>query len=240
MEKVIKLSLIISIAINAVLIGLVSTQVEPRLTLFAGKNWTGLNLSLLSQDRSELEPEGFDNMAQSLCAVGTWLFYDLPYYNANETAYMNYLHAPNGTSIYCSNFDSVFSNKTSSIRFVGSPKSITAETLTLYAKTYFQGQSEYFTGDYSSPSLSETVSSLIITGSSPWTVFDRKGYSGTSWCIVPSGSNETTPAFVVDIRSQGIPHGTIRSFKKGCLNSTAVEVNIQKISPGLHRGGILY
>ncbi|CAG7721705.1 unnamed protein product, partial [Allacma fusca] len=25
-------------------------------------------------------------MAQSLCAVGTWLFYDLPYYNANETA----------------------------------------------------------------------------------------------------------------------------------------------------------
>lgn len=60
----------------------------------------------------------------------------------------------------------------SSLRFVGSPVSLNTDTITLYEGTAFTGN-EYYT-EYDAATLGPlamSVSSLVITGLSPWTVY---------------------------------------------------------------------
>lgn len=60
----------------------------------------------------------------------------------------------------------------SSLRYVGSSVSLNTDTITLYEGTAFTGN-EYYT-EYDAASLGPlagSVSSLVITGPSPWTVY---------------------------------------------------------------------
>merc|ERR1711942_615672 len=64
-----------------------------------------------------------------------------------------------------------------------------ADTLTVYEGEYFTGNEFYCTSDCGNlGNLDLDASSMIITGTSPWTVYDGQNYSGNAICVYP---NET-------------------------------------------------
>lgn len=130
-----------------------------------------------------------------------------------------------GRDNYCVNLRTL-AGRVSSIRYAGAPKDYRTDSLTLYQHDYFQGQEEYITSEVPNLTLVGNHQSIIITGNSPWTVFDRPNYQGNSICLkVPD--TDYTPSFISDLQNvdPSIPHGSIRSVRKGCVghfNGTVV------------------
>jgi len=59
------------------------------------------------------------------------------------------------------------------------------------------------------------VSSFVITGTAPWTVYDEPNSQGKSITFKPKYSANFHPAFVVDVAQFGINPNTIRSVRQG-------------------------
>ena len=131
-------------------------------------------------------------------------------YNSGAKGGQEFVFGPNN---FCVDLKAT-AGKTSSVRYAGSPNDYRADTLTFYEGTYFQGYEEYTFQDLSQ--LQRGPSSLIITGLSPWTVYDQNNFNGESVCIYPPKSDNFTPAFVTDLKTIGIPYNTIHSARKGC------------------------
>jgi len=133
---------------------------------------------------------------------------------------MEYVFGPNQ---FCGNFRTV-GRVVSSVRFAGSAQDYRSDTITLYEGTYFQGEEEYtFTDLPSLDRLGGNHASLILTGSTPWTVYDNTNYQGNSVCLYPPQSSDYTPYFLSDTTSVSIPYGTIKSLRKGCWGQKVSE-----------------
>ncbi len=98
------------------------------------------------------------------------------------------------------------------------PKDYRDDSLTLYQFDYFQGQEEYTLTEIPNLNLIGNHQSIIITGNSDWTVYDRPQYQGNTVCLKVPEPGNSTPSFISDLQNvdPSIPHGSIRSVRKGC------------------------
>jgi len=203
-----------------------------RAVLYDQANGQGNYVVLPETYIDDLGKASFDNRARSVCVTGIWLFYqDISYNNAGGRA-MEYVF---GRDNYCVNFLTI-GGTVSSARYAGSPKDYRTDSLTLYKYDYFQGQEEYILNQAANLNLIDNHQSIIITGNAHWTIFDQPSYRGNSVCLLVPDPGSSTPAFLSNLESipgvaQRIPHGSIRSVRKGCVNQFN-NVTLQAFSDG--------
>jgi len=131
---------------------------------------------------------------------------------------MEYVFGPNN---FCVNYNNI-GGLVTSVRFAGSPRDYRADTFTLYQDDYFQSKEEYTITDLPVVDMIGNHKSIIITGASPWTVYDRTYYAGNAICLYPPESTNYQPALIVDTLDVSIPHGSIQSVRKGCFGKKVV------------------
>jgi hypothetical protein len=193
---------------------------DQRVTLYSGSDCTGSFLTISAQYANDLTTNGWNNFAYSARLTGVWNFYDLVNFNANNNAVMEYAFGPNQ---FCINFNNLRARVTS-LRFSGSPNDYRSNTLTLYKGTYFQDQEEYYIANQANVVLQQHAS-LVITGSSAWTLYDQPSYRGNAICVYPP-DNRYTPALVFDLTSIDVPHNKIRSVAIGCYGKKIVRPSV--------------
>lgn len=187
-------------------------QYASRATLYEGFNQQGNYLVIPQTYAPNLSLNGFDNLANSVCVTGMWIFYVNYLFNAQPSG-VEYVFGPNN---FCTNFATV-GGYVSSARFAGSPNDYRSDSFTLYQYDYFQGEEEYTYADLPTLQLSGNHQSIIITGASAWTIFDQPNYQGNSICLFPEPSSDYKPYIISDTSSISVPHGSIKSVRKGCV-----------------------
>ncbi|XP_021949096.1 uncharacterized protein LOC110846597 [Folsomia candida] len=192
---------------------IIGQQVQQRAILYESRNQLGEYIIIPQTYAPDLQQNNFDNRAQSVCVTGMWIFYVNSIYNTGDLSGVEYVF---GSSNFCTNLVTV-GGYVSSARFAGSPQDFRSDTFTLYAEDYFQGDEEYTFADLPNLNLAGNHKSIIITGASPWTVYDQPGYIGNSICLYPEPSSEYKPYLITDVSQVQIPHGTIRSVRRGCV-----------------------
>jgi len=211
----------LTILVLAATVALSSAQFQSTATLYNSYGGTGPFVNLPNtQFVPDLAVYGFDNAAYSVCLTGTWLFFDQRNFNLNGNAAMEYVFEPRSA---CVDFAGLGGYVTSA-KFVGSAQDYRQESITFYQNVFFQGNEEYAVNDLANLNLAGAISSLIVTGQSSWTVYDRPNYQGNAICLTPAPSPNYEPAFVEDTinTSPSIPHGTISSVRRGCFSLKSV------------------
>ncbi|XP_053631628.1 uncharacterized protein [Cherax quadricarinatus] len=131
----------------------------------------------------------FDNQISSVTVTGIWIFYERANFAAGTSVY--WVHGFN----YFTNFDGGYDNAFSSLRYGGSTSCLNCDTWTVYLDLYFSGSEYYGTTDTASlGSLQKEVSSILLTGISPWTFYNGPSYTGSSVCLYPSTDQDTDGA----------------------------------------------
>jgi len=167
---------------------------------------------------SALRNYNFDNKIDSCCVTGIWLLYAEESYNSASTGSANWWVYGNNN---CINVPQGFENKASSLRFTGAPDDWTASTINMYYNEYFIGDEEYSYNDVSSVLRDNAAKSVIVTGCQPWTVYDRRGYTGNCKCLYPENTSTCKPGFYSTESSLGYMARSISSARKGCYCSQA-------------------
>jgi len=208
-------------ALALLLVGLTQTLAQSqRAVLYEGRNSGGEYLIVPQSYVPNLAQYNFDNRVNSVCVTGTWVLYVNNDYNINNFAGVEFVFGPNN---YCTNLQTI-GGYVSSVRFVGSANDYRSDTITIFEGDYFQGAEEYSFIDMPNLALAGNHKSIIITGTAAWTVYDSVNYGGNSICLYPPTSNDYRPYFISDVISVSIPHGTIRSVRKGCWGKASDNV----------------
>ena len=202
--------------------GVTSAATNQYTDLYDYTNQGGTRLRLTDYAPT-LTGNNFDNRVSSLCVTGVWLLYADQNYNVNNIGASNYwLFGDN----YCTNVPSQFSDKASSVRFTGAPDAWKADTLNIYVNDYFIGAEEYTYGDITEFKNNDRTRSIVVTGCSPWTLYEHSYYKGLCKCVYPASSSSCEPGFYTKESDLGYLARTVSSARKGCYcNSKAYPVN---------------
>jgi len=184
-----------------------------RAVLYDQYNGNGDYIVISERYVENLDDEGFDDRTRSVCVTGIWLFYQNNGFNTQGVSGVEYVFGQN----YCITLP-ILAGRVSSIRYAGNSKDYRTDSLTLYQFEYFQGQEEYTLSQLPDLNLIGNHQSIIITGNSYWTLYDRPNYSGSAICLKVPDPGSSIPSFISDLQSANpaIPHGSIRSVRKGC------------------------
>lgn len=174
----------------------------------------------------------FDNVIDSVKQTGMWIYYENYDYNVSP-GYSYFVH---GIDISV-NFPPQYCDLTSSLRFVGSMEVLNADTITFYEGTSFTAR-EYYTevdtADFGQ--MAGTISSLIVTGLSPWTVYSGPNFSGLSFCVyadtdhdVGSNGEVFDLGIYPNMDSLNSPDNSIYSVRKGCWAGRKVKAPELKV-----------
>ncbi|XP_018010994.1 uncharacterized protein LOC108668316 [Hyalella azteca] len=167
---------------------------------------------------------GLDNVIKRVCLTGHWLLYSSISYAGNGTRYR-------GINT-CYNLST--STSISSLRYAGSPYGIDDVYFNLYNTSDYGGNE--FKGNTNTETvvaLDMEVSSLIISGQSPWTFFTGLKFTGQSACVHPiySYSNNGISMhyyYELSITNLGLPDNSIRSVARGCLSNNVYRNELQQ------------
>nr|XP_053631619.1 uncharacterized protein LOC128687988 isoform X2 [Cherax quadricarinatus] len=181
----------------------------------------------------------FDNQISSVTVTGIWIFYERANFAAGTSVY--WVHGFN----YFTNFDGGYDNAFSSLRYGGSTSCLNCDTWTVYLDLYFSGSEYYGTTDTASlGSLQKEVSSILLTGISPWTFYNGPSYTGSSVCLYPSTDQDTDGAGSVlniglypDVTSVGIYDNSIQSVRKGCWSKKVIRAAAEVKAQGKAHNG---
>lgn len=145
---------------------------------------------------------------------------------------MEYVFEP---TTRCVNFYDI-SGYISSVKYVGTDNDYRQDTITFYEYTYFQATEEYLQYDMPNLSLRGRIASLIITGSSSWTIYDKSNYGGNAICLQPEYSPNYAPAFVPDTLKidPTVPHGSIQSVRRGCYTDKVIKIAKDSVNSHVH------
>ncbi|XP_050728585.1 uncharacterized protein LOC127004613 isoform X2 [Eriocheir sinensis] len=175
---------------------------------FAGNEW-------------DLSQTYVDNDIESVNQTGMWIYYENYNFNGDEPGLVYFGH---GIDIVA-NFPGKFANRASSLSSAGSYARLNADTITLYEGTSFTGKLlsiEYYPDQPSLYDVAGKVSSFIVVGTSPWTIYTGEDYTGNYWCVYATERDTSSDGRVLDvgmfpsIEEAGIPDNSIQSVRKGC------------------------
>ena len=157
---------------------------------------------------SDLADYSFDEKISSCRATGSWILYADLNFNSEDVSMASYWIF--GEDI-CLDVPDLFDNQASSLRFAGSKADWCFASINLYYGPYFSGyESEWIFKDQSSLG-SIGAQSMIVSGSSAWTLHQLEDYQGQAVCVYPSTVGAYLPEFYTNY---GMVVGSIR---KGCF-----------------------
>jgi len=160
-----------------------------------------------------LKNYNFDNKIGSCCLTGIWILYAEEDYNGYSAGSSNWWAYGDN---FCTDVPAQFDNQASSMRFTGAPDDWKYDTLNLYFNDFFIGDEEFTYNDMPQLNYDNRAKSLIVTGCSPWTVYQYDNYKGDAMCVFPSSSSNCTPGFYPSSQSLSTLAGQISSARKGC------------------------
>merc|ERR1712142_618375 len=132
----------------------------------------------------------FDNRIGSCCLTGMWILYGEEDYNGYSTGSSNWWGYGEN---YCVDMPPQFDNQASSLRFVGAPDDWKYDTLNIYFNDFFIGDEEFTLIDMPQLNYDNRAMSVIVTGCSPWTLYESDHFTGSAMCVFPSSSTDCTP-----------------------------------------------
>jgi hypothetical protein len=156
----------------------------------------------------------FDNRISSCCFTGIWLIYADDYYNENNVGAANWWAYGNNM---CTNVPTGFDNAASSLRFTGAPDGWEYDVLNLYFNDFFIGGEEFLYNDAAQLNYDDRARSVIVTGCSPWTLYQYNNYQGNRICVWPANTAACYPGFYTTAQSLGALAGQVSSARKGCF-----------------------
>jgi len=182
---------------------------SPKVVLYTNPSGGGRTFASVAKNYPNLAAVNFDDVAKSACVLGTWIFY-------GDTNYANFSH---GVQVYfskangCITFDQL-SEKVSSIRFAGSEKDFRLDFIDLFAGVFFTGlhlrSNKNTVANITATGLPGTAS-IIVSGTSPWTLYSQENYTGIAKCVYP------TTKFYKNTLEFGLANP--QSLKKGCVTA---------------------
>ncbi|CAL8128163.1 unnamed protein product [Orchesella dallaii] len=201
----------------------VSCLLAPRqVVLYDRTNYGGMSLTLTDYSFNLGTQYNYNDRAQSVCAIGIWIFYDDTSFGRGGSGRVQYV-SNTGSQQYCFNLGDSVRGKLTSVRYGGHVTGLVESTFTLFEYTWFKGVAEEkFTASKPSLSLSSRHQSIIITGTSSWTVYEGLNYTGASKCLSVSGNTN----IITDISSIQIRHSSLRSVRKGCTADADVIIHL--------------
>ncbi|CAL4232451.1 unnamed protein product [Meganyctiphanes norvegica] len=184
------------------------------LELYTGTGQGGASATVVDYNH-DLSSIGFDDLTESICGKGVWIYYENT--NYNNTHHHGWTQVFASGSYSCEDIPETRRNQISSVRYAGTGD-LYDETLTIYHSHNYGGgevmfiREEPYLGDYNNEG-----SSLIITGESPWTVYSHPGFTGDAICLQPHsiGGDYSMGSWNVD--DIGMPNNEISSIQKGCM-----------------------
>jgi len=201
---------------------LLGQQYAPRLVMYGERNEGGEYLIVPHTYVADLRVHNFDDRTQSVCAIGLWFMYVNYNFNENNLSGVEYVFGPNSLP-NCTPLNLIsLGGYVSSVRFAGSAEDYRQDSFTLFQEDWFQGQEEYLTVDTPAIGMAENHKSIVITGSSAFTIFDQVNYAGNSICLYPPGNYR--PYLIENVLDEiDVPYGSIRSVRKGCVSTNKIE-----------------
>jgi len=181
---------------------------------------------------AELWKQSFDNKIESCCFDGFWILYGGDSFN-NATSIQESWWGFG--SSYCTDVPTQFRNGASSLRYVGLSQDWVGDSLNLYTRENYGGMTRVTTQDEGiinfQPGFDNAAQSAIVTGCTPWTLYEYDYYLGNSICL-PAGSGQMTthmgscePAFYSSNSSFGLLAGQVSSMRKGCWTQVMATPN---------------
>lgn len=134
---------------------------------------------------------------------------------------------------YCENVESAFFHRASSAKYVGSTDGYKYDTFNLYQGEYFAGDETFLNNDISQlPANADNQRhSAIVTGCTPWTIYEYDNFEGNSYCLYPADTNNCYPGFFPSGSDLGGLSGKISSVRRGCFskngNQSTMKEHIQ-------------
>ncbi|KAK2725318.1 beta/gamma crystallin domain-containing protein 1-like [Artemia franciscana] len=154
-----------------------------------------ISISGYIQDLADLN---FDKRASTACVVsGLWLLYSNRNFNT-DSILGNAVHFVYGDNV-CSGSTFIV-DEISSVRYAGSFVDWKANSMNLYGKDWYQGREQFLVGDAYTVLLGN-VRSLIVSGTSPWIVFDEESFAGNGVCIRPFAPEFGQPGMYPNIEA---------------------------------------
>merc|ERR1719369_213620 len=151
----------------------------------------------------------FNKRASSGCFNGIWLLYEQVNYRYGRSWF-------GWGDNYCTNLGPM-DNQASSARYAGPPDGYKFDTINFFEQEGFMGEEQYYYND--SPRLNNRYSSsIIVTGCSPWTIYEYPKYQGRHACVHPSDSSKCSPGFFARNSDFGNMGGHIQSARRGCYS----------------------
>jgi len=138
-----------------------------------------------------------------------WIFYANSDFNGWADAKVEYFYGTYGTAVSLKSFG----GHIGSVRYVGTSQDTRDSTITFFNRHRFQGLEQLIRDDY--PNVNVEVSSFVITGTAPYTVYDEPNFRGKSITFKPKHSSIFRPAFVEEIAQFEIFPNTIKSVRQG-------------------------
>ncbi|CAG0913388.1 unnamed protein product [Notodromas monacha] len=166
-------------------------------------------------DLSQCFEVSLDNTISSARVFGIWLFYDGYSYGLNDD--LDVIWVWGDDSYY--DFERL-DNAVSSVRFVGPEADFLGDSVTLFSSEVFKAWEYFIFEDMAQlPGWTYFTDSLIVTGSSTWTLYEYEFYQGRSVCVGPA-DNDGNPGLYPTVATIGLGQDiTISSARRGCFNS---------------------
>merc|ERR1712066_462675 len=161
----------------------------------------------------------FDNRIGSCCFTGTWILYGEENYNSYNTGAANWWAYGDN---YCLDVPAQFDNQASSLRFTGAPDDWKYDTLNIYFNDFFIGDEEFTLIDMPQLNYDNRAMSVIVTGCSPWTLYESDHFTGSAMCVFPSSSTDCTPGLYPLSQALSNLGGKVSSARKGCYAKSKV------------------
>ena len=166
-----------------------------------------------------LRTVNFDNKMGSICLTGIWILYAEEDFNGYSTGSANWWGFGDNM---CSDLPTQLDNKVSSIRFTGAPDDWKYDTINIYFNDFFIGDEEFTYTDMTQVNYNNRAKSVIVTGCSPWTLYQYDNYQGDAMCVFPSSSSACTPGLYPTSQSLSSLAQMVSSVRKGCYARSKV------------------
>ena len=191
--------------------------VKQHLQAYDYADQTGTSVWLEDYEES-LSNQNFNDRTTSYCLTGIWFLYSEEFYNHDGYGSMHWGYGDNN----CIELeDSSLNNRASSARFAGLSDDWKADHMSYYTEEWFMGWKEGLVTDSPFIQFTNGAKSLVVSGCTPWTLYEDRHYIGDCMCVYPS-SSACTPGMYKDESSLGYMAGRVMSVRKGCYCNNKV------------------
>nr|ADD38111.1 Beta-crystallin A1 [Lepeophtheirus salmonis] len=193
------------------------SAITNKITVYDQVNYYGNQQTFYGYE-DDLSSTRFDNKICSARLTGIWLFYEHTKYNSHKMGMSFFIY---GDSYREPDFKD-FKNRASSLRNSGVGSSYKDKSINFYEREGFAGEEEYFSNDTPYFRKDNFGDSIIVTGCSPWTLYEEKYFAGDHICVYPSDENNCLPGFFPNLENLPQFDGKVSSVRVGCFSDRKI------------------